>query len=92
MEERSGEKRRLNVPATAAPLSLVGSGATLVATNAITVSNGASVRIRGLTVTATSAAITCGDTSAPRSKLVLEDVIVQAGDTTMWCTPRIWRR
>lgn len=65
--------------ATAGPLSIVGTGATLVSANPIVVSGPARARFRGVSITATNAAITCGDTNPPRSTLVLEDIVVEAG-------------
>lgn len=67
--------------ATAVPLVLVGTGATLAATNAIVLRNAASLRLRGLAIAASSSGITCGDSSGPRSKLFIEDATLEAADT-----------
>jgi hypothetical protein len=68
--------------ASAAQISIVATGATVVAIDGLTVNNGANVKIRGLSVMGLNVAVLCGDSTQPRSHLVLNAVQISAGSSS----------
>jgi hypothetical protein len=65
---------------TSAPLRFVASGATVAAQTAVRVSDGANVKIRGLTATGTSGTVICESTVTARSTLSLTSAVVTVSD------------
>ncbi len=65
----------------AAPVSIVASGATVVAGDGLTLTNGASAQIRGLAITALSFAVMCDTRGQAKATLELKSVAITAGST-----------
>ncbi len=68
----------LDMPSTAV-ISIVASGATVVAGDGLTVKNGASVAVRGLAIMGLNFTVLCGEEAQPRATLALRDVAISAG-------------
>ncbi|MBL0212409.1 MAG: hypothetical protein IPQ07_00735 [Myxococcales bacterium] len=66
---------------TSAPISIVATGAAIVASTGIAVKNGASAKIRGVSVTATTAGVECGISTGVESFLLVQDAVLAAGGT-----------
>jgi hypothetical protein len=66
---------------TAAPYRIVATGATVGAQTAISVTEGASVEIRGVSVSASQQAVSCSSSTAAVSKLTIRDSMLSVAST-----------